>query len=239
MGKGPGCWLIITSADTAEVHPPAFVTVKLYDPGLSPGTVKVVPDALAVMLPGKRVRIQVPSAGNPVISTLPVGLSHVGWVMVPGTGGVGVTGCGLIIASSEGSEVHSLVPLTVNVYVPGCIPVTVVLTPVPVYVAPSGWRMSVQEPGAGRPEMNTLPVEILHDGWVTVPITGASGNAGPWMITTADEGPEVHPASLVTVKVYDPAGIPAIRVLLPDPVVTTSPGVRVTLHVPVDGSPES
>lgn len=160
VGKGPGCWLIITSADTADVQPPAFVTVKLYDPGLRPNTVKVVPDALAVMLPGKRVSVQVPSAGNPVITTLPVGESHVGWVMVPGTGGVGVSGCGLIITSCEGSEVHSLVPLTENVYVPGCMPVIVVLTPVPEYVAPSGWRVRVHDPAAGRLEMNTLPVEI-------------------------------------------------------------------------------
>jgi hypothetical protein len=230
---------MITSADTAEVHPPAFVTVKLYDPGLRPDTVKVVPDALAVMLPGKRVRVHVPSAGSPDITMLPVGISQVGWVMVPGTGGVGVTGCGLIITSCEGSEVHSLKPLTVNVYVPGCIPVIVVLTPVPVYVAPSGWRVKVHEPGAGRPEMNTLPVDILHDGWVTFPIAGVSGSSGPWLISTTEEGPEVHPASFVTVKVYVPAGIPVISVLLPDPVVTTSPGVRVTIHEPVEGSPES
>ena len=97
----------------------------------------------------------------------------------------------------------------------------------------------VHEPGAGRPEMNMLPVEMLQDGCVMVPITGASGNTGPSLMTTDDEGPEVHPASLVTVKVNVPAGNPVIIVLLPDPVVTTFPGVRVTLHVPVEGSPVS
>lgn len=71
------------------------------------------------------------------------------------------------------------------------------------------------------------------------PISGVPGNSGPWLMSTADEGPEVHPASLVTVKVYVPAGIPDMRTMLPDPVVTTSPGERVTLHVPVEGSPES
>jgi hypothetical protein len=81
-------------------------------------------------------------------------------VIVPGTGGVGISGCGLIITSCEGSEVHSLVPLTEKVYVPGCMPVIVVLTPLPVYVAPSGWRVRVHEPGEGRPEIKTLPVEI-------------------------------------------------------------------------------
>lgn len=115
----------------------------------------------------------------------------------------------------------------------------VVLTPLPVYVAPSGCRVRVHEPGAGRPETNTLPVDMLHDGWVMAPITGASGNDGPWLMTTACEGPEVHPASLVTVKVNVPAGSPVMRVVTPDPVVTISPGERVTLHVPTGGSPES
>lgn len=119
------------------------------------------------------------------------------------------------------------------------MPVIVVLTPVPVYVAPSGLRVRVHEPGAGRPEMKTLPVEMLHDGWVMAPITGASGSRGPWLITTACEGPEVQPCSFVTVKVNVPAGMPVMSVLLPEPVVTMFPGVLVTLQVPVDGSPES
>ena len=119
------------------------------------------------------------------------------------------------------------------------MPVIVVLTPVPVYVAPSGWRVSVHDPAAGRPEINTLPVEMLHDGWVTGPVMGVPGNSGPWFMTTSGEGPDVHPASFVTVKVYVPAGMPVMSVLVPDPLVTTSPGERMTLQVPVDGSPES
>lgn len=71
------------------------------------------------------------------------------------------------------------------------------------------------------------------------PIMGASGKTGPWLMRTAVEGPEVHPASFVTVNVYVPAGISVMSALLPDPFVRTSPGVRVTIHVPVDGSPES
>ena len=57
------------------------------------------------------------------------------------------------------------------------------------------------------------------------------------MVTAAD-GPEVQPASFVTVNVNVPAGRPVITVLLPDPWVTTPPGFRVMLHCPA-GSPES
>lgn len=106
---------MMTSAETADVHPPAFVTVKLYGPGFRPSTVNVVPDPLVVMLPGKRVSVHVPSAGSPVITTLPEGKSQVGCVMLPGTGGDGIRGCWLIITSGDGREAHPLVPETVNV----------------------------------------------------------------------------------------------------------------------------
>jgi hypothetical protein len=115
----------------------------------------------------------------------------------------------------------------------------VVLTPVPVNIAPSGRRVSVHEPEDGRPDNNTVPVETLQPGWVIVPGTGAPGISGPVFMTTSADGPEVHPASFVTVKVNVPEGIPVIRALLPVPVVTTSPGVRVTLHVPAEGSPDN
>ena len=35
---------------------------------------------------------QVPAGGNPFRTTDPVDTVHVGWVIVPGTGGVGVDG---------------------------------------------------------------------------------------------------------------------------------------------------
>ena len=41
----------------------------------------------------------------------------------------------------------------------------------------------------------------------------------------------------VTVKVYVPGGIVGIVVVLPVPVFVTPPGVRVTVHVPVEGNP--
>lgn len=87
--------------------------------------------------------------------------------------------------------------------------------------------------------MNTLPVEMLQVGWLIVPGTGVPGSSGPWFIVTAAEGPDVHPASFVTVNVNVPAGNPVMSVLVPDPVVTTSPGVRVMLHGPADGNPDN
>ena len=115
VGNGPGWGLITTSADTDEVQPPELVTVKLYEPGFSPLIVTEVPVELRVMLPGNRVRVHVPVAGRPLSTTLPVGKSHVGWVIVPGMGGVGVGGWGLKVISCDGEEVHPSEFVTVNV----------------------------------------------------------------------------------------------------------------------------
>ena len=48
-----------------------------------------VPDPEVVVPPGDRVMTQVPVAGSPLKSTLPVETIQVGWVMVPFTGAVG------------------------------------------------------------------------------------------------------------------------------------------------------
>jgi len=40
--------------------------------------------------PGERVICQTPAEGNPLNTTLPVAVSHVGWTIVPGTGGEGI-----------------------------------------------------------------------------------------------------------------------------------------------------
>ena len=66
---------------------------------------------------------------------------------------------------------------------------------------------------------------------------GLAGDAGCAGITTLDDDDEVHPAELVTVKVYVPDGRPEIVILVPVPAVVTPPGVRVSVHVPVDGNP--
>lgn len=106
--------LITTLADDVEVHPLAFVTVKVQLPAGRLETVVVVPFPVVVMAPGFRVRIQVPVAGRPVSSTLPVATLHVGWVGIPGTGADGVGGWALITTLAEGAEVHPSALVTVK-----------------------------------------------------------------------------------------------------------------------------
>lgn len=106
---------MITSEDTGEVHPFAFVTVKLYVPWPSPDTVVPVPVPVDCTLPGKRVSVHVPVEGKPLIITLPDGTSQVGWVTDPGTGAVGVGGCRLITTLAEGNDVHPAELVTVKV----------------------------------------------------------------------------------------------------------------------------
>jgi hypothetical protein len=68
---------------------------------------------------------------------------------------------------------------------------------------------------------------------VTVPITGAVGATGAALITTLAEANDIHPASLVTVKVWLPGARFAIVVVVPVPVVP--PGLIV--QTPVAGRP--
>ena len=89
VGAG-GCALIVTLAEGAEIHPSALVTVKVNVPAGIPETVVLVPVPVVVTAPGERVNVQVPEDGNPLSTTLPVATSHVGWVIVPTTGGAGV-----------------------------------------------------------------------------------------------------------------------------------------------------
>ncbi len=58
------------------------------------------------------------------------------------------------------------------------------------------------------------------------------------MIATPEDAPDVHPASLVTVKVYVPAESPDTVVLVPVPVIVP-PGVLVSVQVPEGGRPLS
>jgi hypothetical protein len=80
--------------------------------------------------------------------------------------------------------------------VPDVNPVTVQLAPVPDIVP----GFSVQLP-EGSPFNITLPVAIVHVGWVIVPTVGTTGVEGCTLITTCADAAEVHPAELVTVKV--------------------------------------
>ena len=71
------------------------------------------------------------------------------------------------------------------------------LVPVPA-IAPG---LIVHTPVAGKPLRTTLPVAAEHeDGWIGIPAIGAAGADGAGLITTSADGSEVHPASLVTIK---------------------------------------
>lgn len=115
----------------------------------------------------------------------------------------------------------------------------VFVVPVPVVVVPPGDCVSVQVPAEGKPFSTTLPVAILHVGCVIVPTTGAGGDAGAAIITTFPEGWEIHPEELVTVNEYVPGLIPVTVCTVPEPVIVIPPGFLVSVHVPVDGSPDN
>ena len=91
-----GCTLITTFAEAGEVHVP-LDTVKLYVPAAKPVMVAVV--VVPVIVPGIIVQLPV---GKPLRTTLPVANAHVGWVIVPITGAVGVVGCVLIVTLVAG-----------------------------------------------------------------------------------------------------------------------------------------
>lgn len=71
------------------------------------------------------------------------------------------------------------------------------------------------------------------------PATGAAGVTGCELITTLVRGGEIHPYSFVTVNEYVFGGSPPIVILVPVPVTTVPPGVRVSVQVPVEGRPLS
>lgn len=78
-------------------------------------TVLVTPVPDMVTFPGVRVRFQVPEAGSPLSSTLPVESAHVGCVMTPTTGAVGVPGWAFMTAEDEAADVHPRALVTVKV----------------------------------------------------------------------------------------------------------------------------
>jgi hypothetical protein len=81
---------MITFAEAADVHPNAFVTVKVYVPAARPETVVLVPVPVVTTPPGERVSVHSPDEGRPLSATLPVATVHVGWVMVPIVGAAGL-----------------------------------------------------------------------------------------------------------------------------------------------------
>lgn len=80
-----------------------------------PYRVILVPVEEVAALPGFLVSVHVPVDGKPLIMTLPVETLQSGCVIVPITGGEGVTGCGVMVTFSVGVEVHPYELVTVNV----------------------------------------------------------------------------------------------------------------------------
>jgi len=72
-----------------------------------------VPDIIT--FPGLRVSVHVPVAGNPLKTTLPVDIAHVGCVIVPTTGAEGADGAGLTTASAENADTHPSALVTLKV----------------------------------------------------------------------------------------------------------------------------
>ena len=141
-----------------------------------PEIVILVPLLVVETVPGYLIRVQVPVGGKPLRTTLPVAKVHVGGVMVPTTGGVGVAGCAGITALADAGDVHPFATVTVKVYVLATRFEIVVLVPSPVFIIPLGEPFTVQVPDEGNPFRMILPVEDVHVGGVMVPIDGAVGN---------------------------------------------------------------
>lgn len=114
-------------------------------------TVVVAPLPVIVTPPGVLVSVQVPVAGNPLNTTDPVDIAHVGWVIVPTTGAVGEEGWGLITTSADAAEVHDSALVTIKLYVPATRPDIKVEVPVPLVIIDPGFLISVQVPVAGKP----------------------------------------------------------------------------------------
>jgi len=127
-------------------------------------------------------------AGKPLKTTLPVDVEQVVCVIELMAGAEGVTGCALITTLADAGEVHPEALVTVNVFVPGVIPVTVVVTPVPA-MAPG---LMVQLP-KGSPLNSTLPVATAQVGCVIVPVSGADGVNGLVVFTILAGTTELHP----------------------------------------------
>lgn len=156
--------------------------------------VVVVPDRL--MVPG--FTVHVPVAGSPFSITLPVAEEHEeGCVAVPITGAEGTDGGAFITTLADDADIQPASAVMLKLYVPGSRFVIVVVVPVPL-IDPG---FIVQIPVAGSPFSTTLPVVSVHDaGCVIAPIIGAFGATGAAFMTTLNDAVEIHPASLVTLK---------------------------------------
>jgi hypothetical protein len=87
----------------------------VYVPVARPVIVVLVPVPVVVAPPGVLVNVQVPVAGKPLITTLPVDTVQVGWETEPMTG---AEGSGNTVTITASVEAHCpLAFVTVSVYV--------------------------------------------------------------------------------------------------------------------------
>ena len=135
----------------------------------------LVPDPDIGIPAGIRVIVQVPFEGKPLSTTLPVGKIQVGAVMIPTSGGKGVSGRGKIVTLTEGVDTQPFKEVAVKVNVPAGIDVITVEVPFPVDVTNPGLRVTIQSPVAGRPVNATLPVDEKQLVCVMAPGIGADG----------------------------------------------------------------
>jgi hypothetical protein len=77
--------------------------------------VVLVPVPAVLIVPGYRISVQLPEAGNPVSTTLPVDNIHVGAVIVPIAGAGGIGGCEFIMTFPEAGEIHPVELVTEKV----------------------------------------------------------------------------------------------------------------------------
>ena len=68
--------------------------------------VVLIPVPVVVTFPGVLVSVQVPVAGKPFKTTLPVAKPHVGCVIVPTAGAEGALGTALMTIFADEGEVH-------------------------------------------------------------------------------------------------------------------------------------
>ena len=101
-----GCAIIKTLPVGNDIHPIELVTVIVNMPDGSVETVAAAPEPEISTPPGLLVNIQVPVAGSPLKTTLPVDIAQVGWVIVPTTGADGADGAGFTTASAETEDIH-------------------------------------------------------------------------------------------------------------------------------------
>jgi len=77
--------------------------------------VVLVPVPVVTTVPGYRINVHIPADGRPLKTTLPVGIVHVGGVIIPTAGGAGNDGCGFITTFPDWEEMHPFALVTINV----------------------------------------------------------------------------------------------------------------------------